>query len=190
MEDLQKATTSESASAMIFFRRDEDKNIGHAALLASLTRQFAERSRLISSVVLQTHISYSTNSSQHVQVRDIEKMLRHEIQKFKQVYIVIDALDECLQQVQMDLVRSLSNLGTSIPHTSILMSTRNIDIIVEDVERAFDKVSQLVVRATNEDLQVYIEKQFEMRARLAEAKRHKGLVKDLRNQLVDKADGM
>lgn len=117
-------------------------------------------------------------------------MLEGELKRHEKVYLVIDALDECPSQARLELLKRLSDLQKAHAQIQVLMSTRDIDVMTEDVIQNFSEMSSMKLVADKKDLQIYIQTKFNTRARLRDARRHSELVEDLTRMLIDKAEGM
>lgn len=176
--------------ATVFFSRDEDKNVSIVDLMAALTRQIVQRSSHIPGVVLQTFRQYQTNSTRRLDMRDVETMLSGGFQRYDTVYLVADALDECPSQSRLDLLRELSKLQRTQPQLQLLMSSRDMEVIDEDIAGAFHDVLQIKLVASNTDLRAFIQARFEGQSSFREARRHHGLVEELERTLTVKAQGM
>lgn len=177
------------ATCVIFFDRQE--KVDAIELMAALTKQLAEQGRYIPDIIMRMFTSYATSSKNKLASDDVHKMLITEIGRFRRINIVIDALDECSPpQTRLDLFNCLVQLQKTYPYLKIIMSTRIIGPVIEEIKRKFIKITEFHVRAHAGDLHKYISGQFEDKVELREARRHTGLVEQLTHDLISEADGM
>lgn len=179
------------AIAVVFFSRDTDgKSYELVHYLSAIVRQLIERSDRIPKVALQTYRTCLEDKRPFTK-RDISTILESVIKRTEKICFVIDALDECkVQQQRLNLLMQLSELQGSFPHIKIVMSSRKIDYILDVVSRTFPGIQTIDVKASEPDLEAYIDKQFRVRAQLQTAQLHKGLVEKLKRRLMHNLDGM
>ena len=101
---------------------------------------------------------------------------------FDDLYLIIDALDECSTEVRTVLIRELKVLPSKL-----LVTTRPIDGII----RQFDGSSIVQIRASDDDLHKYILSRLENSGRLSALLRgNDALADDIRQRIIAKANGM
>jgi hypothetical protein len=151
-------------------------------LMASLWRQLV----LGRSMSIEAKDLYKKHDERRTRpsVGEIMKVLRSEIGGYpkSKVFIVVDALDECREDVRQGLVTQLEALRPSVQ----LMVTSRPHIPSE-----FSS-AELEVRATDDDLRDYVDARIRDRDRLL-AKHLEGreeLRNDIRKRVVENADGM
>jgi len=82
-------------------------------------------------------------------------LLRIAIASLPQVFICIDALDECLPKYLPELLESLRNLVRESPNTRIFLTGR--PHVAEDVRRYFTKVVVIPISPNPDDIRNYVE---------------------------------
>jgi hypothetical protein len=78
-------------------------------------------------------------------------LLQYEVSSFSKVFVVIDALDECLENdgTRESLIAEIKKLQPSI---HLLVTSRHI----ASIEREFEKAARLEILANDEDIRRYL----------------------------------
>lgn len=114
--------------------------------------------------------------------KDIRNIFKDCVASYDTVYVVIDALDECVENVRNIL---LTHFKASPSNVGLLVTTRHIGEIDQDFD-AFHEI-----RASPSDLRRYILSRINGNSRLAGFVRdHASLQQDICDGIVSKADGM
>ena len=90
-----------------------------------------------------------------LRVADLTRMLRLLIASLPQVFICIDALDECLPKNLPDLLESLRDIVREISSTRIFLTARSH--VKEIIQRYFAKAVVLPISPNTEDIRNYME---------------------------------
>ncbi|KAI5839056.1 ankyrin repeat-containing domain protein [Morchella snyderi] len=119
------------------------------------------------------------------QLEDIfQKVVNH----FKQVFLVIDALDECGKESRNDLVNYLGQVSCRSSCKIFIASRREVDIERNILSAKF-AVLPIQVTKVDEDIAVYVDHELESRNQDYCAIR-KGLKGAIRARLIQQANGM
>jgi len=86
---------------------------------------------------------------------DLMGMLRIAIGSLRQVFICIDALDECLPKNLPELLKSLGDVVRESPRTRIFLTGR--PHIMEDIHKYFTKVVVIPISPNKDDIRNYLE---------------------------------
>jgi len=86
---------------------------------------------------------------------DLMGMLRIAIASLRQVFICIDALDECLPKNLPELLKSLRDIVRESPTTKIFLTGR--PHVKEDIQRYFTKVVVIPISPNRDDIRNYLE---------------------------------
>ena len=86
---------------------------------------------------------------------DLKRMLRAAIASFPQVFICIDALDECLPKNLPELLGSLRDIVRDSPRTRIFLTGR--PHVKEAIQRYFTGVTVMTISPDHDDIRNYIE---------------------------------
>ena len=86
---------------------------------------------------------------------DLIRMLRIAIASFPQVFICIDALDECLPKSLPELLQSLRDITRESPKTRIFLTGR--PHVKESIQRYFAKAIMTPISPNQQDIRNYLE---------------------------------
>ncbi|KAI4257361.1 MAG: hypothetical protein L6R42_005724 [Xanthoria sp. 1 TBL-2021] len=115
---------------------------------------------------------------------EIFKAFESCIAQLRTTYLVIDALDECSEDVRDTFIEFFKTLQNQI---RLLVTTRHIDEIL----REFRASPMVEIRASPSDLKKYIASRIESNRRLAgHVRHHASLTQDICDRVTTKADGM
>ena len=115
---------------------------------------------------------------------EINRIFHDVARSHHEVCVVVDAIDECSEQVRNDIVLGLKALPDT---TRILITTRPI----HEITRLFPGSPKLEIRATEFDLTKYITTRIANNPRLARhVQSNTTLEQEICTQVILKADGM
>ena len=86
---------------------------------------------------------------------DLMRMLKAAIASFPQVFICIDALDECLPKNILELLESLRDIVRESPKTRIFITGR--PYVGEDIQRYIPEAVTILFRPNQDDIRNYVE---------------------------------
>ena len=111
-----------------------------------------------------------------LRLAELMGMLKTSIASLPQVFICLDALDECLPKYLPELLGSLRNILWESPRTRIFLTGR--PHIADDVKRYFSKAVVIPVSPNSDDIRNYVE------MRLNRDTEPEAMNKDLRADIV------
>ena len=117
---------------------------------------------------------------------DIVELLHSQIETFNDVFIVIDALDECPEtdQTRKALITYISAL---LPKIKLMVTSQNIP----SIENMFLHDTRLEIRAQDEDVRKFVESQTERRDDLVDLlEGHEDVRSSIIKKVLEKANGM
>ncbi|KAJ7595991.1 hypothetical protein C8J56DRAFT_819421, partial [Mycena floridula] len=165
------------------YKRQEEQT--PTQLLGSVLKQLVQQHSSISDHLVTLH-----KMGVHPSIAELFAALQTEVLLYSQVYIVVDALDECSESNQArELFFSSHSQGLwSLPdHVHLLITSRDIPSISQEL----GSTPRISIEAHNEDLETYI------RGRITTDYKLKRLVKDditlvaeIIKQVILKAAGM
>ena len=163
----------------MYFDYTTQRGQTYEKLLSSLLAQLLRFRPLVTEKVKSIHEDFATK---HIPPGPYEylSMLQSETRTFKRVYVVIDALDECLDDPKSNTMFNFVNALDQLPCTHILFTSRNTKKIREMIKP--DR--KIHIKAKPDDLRTY------SRNRINELDGLKKLVKEgIRGdpQFLDKA---
>ena len=91
---------------------------------------------------------------------DLTRMLRRTIASLPQVFICIDALDECLPRDLPELLESLGDIVRESPKTRIFLTGR--PHVKEAIQRFFAKAVVILICPNMDDVRNYVEMRLDM----------------------------
>ena len=153
-------------------------------LIASLLKQLLQQHGVVSDdlkSLYRRHLNKETRPT----LDEMFNMLQSEMNRYTQVFVVVDALDECPveNRVRRDLLSKLNALQAS--HSVSLMATSRI---IPDIMQEFQTSLHLEIRASEEDVRSYLDEQM---FRLAHCvKRNNDLQEAVKENIVKAVNGM
>lgn len=153
------------------------------SLLAALCVQLVSDSETVPESI-ETLYRLHCNKRTRPTVQEIQNVLHEMLKQPKSTYVIVDALDECTDEVRSFLVRELKALRTKI---RLLVTTRPIEKIVEE----FQDGLIIDIRAREDDLRRYITSRIVNSGKLSNLlRRRTPLAKDINHKIISKANGM
>ena len=138
------------------------------------------------SEILRASYDMHTKEQSKPNASQLQSSLVEELKDVQQAYIVIDALDECREDVRDQLVPMLQRLSDKC---RLLCTSRPLPTN----ERLLSGYSQLEITASNKDLENYIEGQMNSRSHIVNLiTRHPKIevMKMVKEAVIAKAGGM
>ena len=153
--------------------------------LGSLLQQLAMQSVVLLDDIKSCHkhhARYGTRPS----LSEISRLLRSQVDKFDNVFIVIDALDECpeLDQTRQAFLAEVRGL---LPNIRLMATSRNIP----SIENIFKHDTRLEIHAQDQDVRKFIESQMEHRDDLVDLlEGHDDVRSSITSKVLKKTNGM
>lgn len=171
--------------AFIYCNYKEQTDQTSINLISSLLRQLATQKAFILDDLASLHHQHSSKKTRPTVV-ELLKELRSAVSSFTNVFIVIDALDECAEEngSREGLLESLR----ALPENISLMFTSRPHI---RIDRSFPDVQELVVTANPNDVRVYIDSRISQSRRLAcNIKQRPDIIEMIKEKVPEKIEGM
>ncbi|KAK7031984.1 ankyrin [Favolaschia claudopus] len=146
-----QAKTPEIGIACIYFNHKETQVQTLENLLAALWRQLVFKQPLGPASDLYAQLVEKKTKPTST---EMQKVLLHALQRFKQIYFIIDAVDEHSEQEWHTLAGILTKLSKNIR----LLITARTHVAPNVV---FSQIAVLEIRASKKDLELYIKAQME-----------------------------
>jgi hypothetical protein len=130
--------------------------------LGAIVRQLVERRPAIPKEV---RTLYEKHRGKEIRptCEEYVALLRSLAQECSEVYVVIDALDECVDKNRGTIWNGLlSQLKSSIPNLRLLCTSRDI----EDIAGTLSGSTRIEIRATEADIRAYVQAQVKSEASL------------------------
>ncbi|KAJ7076752.1 hypothetical protein B0H15DRAFT_1004565, partial [Mycena belliarum] len=174
---------TDSGVACIYLNHKETASHTLVNLLASIWKQLAVGKPLALSVhtLYRHHRERNTSPSE----QEVAEILHNLLAQMSQVYLVIDALDEYPEQQRWALMDQLSRI---LGPTMRLMLTSRPHLEFNDI---FPDLLAVEIRAADEDILSYIDKQINLAPRLSKHVRGQPKLRDeIKACIMSKVDGM
>jgi hypothetical protein len=139
---------------LAFVYCDHKDNIAQSIeyFLGAIVRQLVEQRQNIPQIV---HTLYQKHRGKETSPTHEEYMdaLRFLAEQYSEVYIVIDALDECVDKDQRNIWSGLiSTLKSTVSNLRLLYTSREI----EDIADILSGSTRIDIRASDADIQIYV----------------------------------
>jgi hypothetical protein len=157
-------------------------------LLAAILRQLVQAQRSIPEPVLRLHEHHSRRGTRP-SLEEIFSTLQSILRNYSSVYLVVDALDECLDKdcTHSQLLARVRDLQKEA-NLDLMVTSRFIPEIEEEIEEKFKQATRLEVRASDEDVKRFVMGQI---YRLPKCIRRDDELQSLvQDRIVEAADGM
>ena len=116
--------------------------------------------------------------------KEMNQIFQDIVTKLDTIYLVVDALDECSEDVRNALLTFFSTLPS---HIMLLITTRHID----EITRKFRNSPMVEIRASLEDLRNYVASRIKSSCTLSgHVRDHKSIGQVICDRVVAQADGM
>jgi nucleoside phosphorylase len=115
----------------------------------------------------------------------LEKIVVEVMQSSSQVYVLIDALDECIDSGRRKTIISFMEQAARSRHVRLLLTSRPH---VQEIRSTFDKSYQILVRASEADIRAYVSQEIS-RARVTDIV-DTSFVHRIMDTIIHQAEGM
>lgn len=153
--------------------------------LGSLLQQFAKQSVAILHEIKSCQLHHTRNETRPF-LNEIARLLRLQVEEFEEVFIVIDALDECpeVDQTRRHLLAETRGL---LPKVRLMVTSRHL----LSIESMFKDDIRLEIRAQEQDVRTFIESQMDQRFELVDLlEGHDDVRSSITATVLDRTNGM
>jgi hypothetical protein len=176
IDKLQSQTPKMGGLIFVFINYKERETQKLTDIIASLVQQLVILSNAIPKEVGAMHKKHTSNRTRPG-VKELSELLNLLIEKFPVIYLVVDALDECSQEMKDRFITILREL---LDKARLLCTSRPLGYI----EEALVGSSRLEVRASDSDIQRYVAAQIKLTLRL---QRYSRIREDLQGSITEKS---
>ena len=153
-------------------------------LVASLLKQLVQDGPNASDHIKKFYRDHHEARKIRPKLADLLKALKSEIGTYSRVFIVVDALDECLEDARVHFIEELQSLAHNV---NLMVTSHPLPLI----EQQFRGVNRLEIQAHADDVWKYVEDRFAPGGRLARHVNNDSAFKeDIVSGVVTKASGM
>jgi hypothetical protein len=140
---------------------------------------------------LESLFSLCESGQRQLSTHGLLETLKQMILDLPQVYVLLDALDECLLLADlMDMLKTIA--GWQLQNLHLLVTSRRERDIKDSLETFVDEQHRICLQSTvvDKDIQQYIRQRLSNDKRLAKWKRDATIIRDIEAALIDGAKGM
>lgn len=153
--------TDKTATVAYIFCDYQNKDAMHvpdylSALLQQIVGQNVGRNVSATAPLLELYDQFKDRRGERPTEDEVRRTLILTIARALKVHIVIDALDECPEDVREELMRSVTNLTKSQQNISLLVTSRPLPNVVSGLEERFSSMLTVQVTADPSDVRAYV----------------------------------
>ena len=153
--------------------------------LGSTLRQLATQSAAILEDIKLCH-KHHGHCGTRPSLNEIARLLRSQVEEFEEVFIVIDALDECPERDQTRKLL-LTEIRSLLPKVSLMVTSRNMP----SIEALFRHDTHLEICAQDQDVRKFINSQLDERDELIDLlEGHRDVRSSIIPTVLEKTNGM
>ena len=184
VEHLKKTLDNDTIRTLCIYCNHKDQHVQTPVnLVASLLKQLIQEGHPVHDSLNSLYKRHGLRSTRP-SLGEISEVIRQEFGLYKQIFIVVDALDECQEQngnrarliEELQKISGVNLMITSRPHI--------------DMQDTFQDIIWLEIRASEDDLHSYINGRMRKDRLAKHVKGHKDLQEDIRKTVVANAQGM
>lgn len=168
---------------------DKDKQLPEK-MVRSVLKQLSAQCPEIP-YVLSALFSSCQDADRLPSIDELLETLRRILSSFIDVYVILDALDECSEQE--DLLGFLSRIMSwGVDHLHILTSSRPERVIEEGIQHliSYDNTIKVQSDLINDDIRTYIRGRLDSDTKLKRWQKRPDVKNEIEASLMKKADGM
>jgi hypothetical protein len=155
LKDAQKDKdpAAKAGIACLYCEYERQKDQTPHSLLAAVLRQLADQSIPFPKFVEELYKLHDTAKTHH-SFDEISSVLTEAIRKFSQVFLVVDALDECSEKSCRELLSNLQDLQKKTGMKLLATSRHTVDF-----RRSFEECAILEIKANEIDVRAVLDSQ-------------------------------
>lgn len=166
----------------VYFKYNESEQT-FDNVLSSLLQQLLQDSEVIPPDLLNLYERHRDRNTSPT-TDELTQALSTMIESHKEVFCVIDALDECHENLRWELIERLESFG---PKLRVLITSRYMDSIAEDL----GTYEQYEIKANKADIELFIEHQLRRNRNLRKiVQRSPSLRDDIKQGVFKTAENM
>jgi hypothetical protein len=177
---------ADTSFAFFYFSFSDERKQSDSDLLRSLVAQLGWREPSLS--ILRQ--AYGDAKRSVPGPDELEKILLASIRSCSRVYLLIDALDECPEDLEtrQSVLSRIETLTQDAPNLRILATSRELDRIRRSMEGLNAEPLRVTTRAVDDDIQIYLAKEVSRDRSLRELSSEIRTL--IENTIASQADGM
>jgi Cdc6-like AAA superfamily ATPase len=158
LKDAQrdKEPAAKAGIACLYCEYERQKDQTPHSLFAAVLRQLADQSIPFPKSVEELYKLHGTAKTHHG-FDEVSLILTETVQKFSQVFLVVDALDECSEKSCRELLSNLQDLQKKTGMKLLATSRHAVDF-----RRNFEECAMLEIKANESDVKAVLDSQMGM----------------------------
>jgi hypothetical protein len=178
--------------AVVYFYFDftDVEKQSHEKMARSLVTQLSTQSANMPRA-LESLFSAKMSGKQQPMANELLATLRQMVQEFDDIFIILDALDECKDRQEL-LTDIEEMVGWKSEKLHILTTSRKEKDIEEWLEPFLNDQEKICIHSTliDDDIRVYVHERLQTDRRLKRWQKKPGVQQEIEETLMGKADGM
>jgi len=160
IDELKGSISSPEIPVAFFYfdYRDQDRQTPTSLLLSLLKQIVATLLEIPKCVVDSYERARAHGGSESLPLRELENMIFDIASGVRQIFLIIDALDECEEPTHRKTLLQIFGRISRISNIHILITSRQYP---HDIKAAFQAHPQIAIHAHESDLRRYMYQQFE-----------------------------
>ncbi|KAM5437912.1 hypothetical protein MaudCBS49596_006473 [Microsporum audouinii] len=184
IDEIRNSISGHDVMAFHYFDYQDQDLQTHSGVLSSILRQIIAMMPDIPQCVMGAYTKSGGSSS--LPAHELEKLILSITQGVQRTYIIIDALDECIEATnRKPLLSFLNQISKQNPAVRLFVTSRPYP---RDIHTAFQAHRQIVIQAHESDLRRYLYREIDL-ADVQDVVDHEFATKVV-DTLVKKAEGM
>lgn len=180
-----QAPTKNFGVAHIYFNYNEQYQQTPVRTIASLVKQLAYRLQYLPAEI-EALYNRLVSGAKKPTLEELYGVLLAVSKSFTQVFLIIDALDECDPDDQRkDLLPLFHRIGKS--GVNLFLTSRQHP---EDVQESFQNIAKIELSAKEEDIRIYVQQKIDGSSRARRLVRQGKIEDKIISELVNCANGM
>ncbi|KAL9610579.1 MAG: hypothetical protein Q9167_004730 [Letrouitia subvulpina] len=153
-------------------------------LIASVWMQLVQSKDIISDKVKNIYEGYFDKGTRP-NLKKVLEILQEEVQKYERVFVLVDALDECIDDHSREIL--VEQLRTLRPKINLMTMSRRLD----NIARIFSGAPMLEINAQPTDICAYVNNRIARGSRLSRhVESDKNLAEEIRRNVVRTSENM
>jgi hypothetical protein len=160
---LERTFQQDNVRIVYIYCNYKEPNQSAVNLLASVLQQLIQTDSDVSKEVIDLYKSHTMRKTRPG-ISEYSELLKREVQRYSKVFLIIDALDECIDiETRETLLTEIAKVETNVQSNLHLLVTARPHISINQI---FKEASSLEIYASNDDIKAYLQGRIETTSRL------------------------
>ena len=188
---MSRLEPSNEACIYAYFDYKEQESQDLTNLLSSLLAQLIRHRQQVTEDIKELYQGY-TDRKMYPSPEEYLRVLKSQVKFFSKVFVVVDALDECLNDPKTNTLDEFLRALRQLPKNVHIMFTSRHDMSIRD---RIQPDGELVIHASDSDLRRYLENRINSREQLKtlvdkEVQKDKNFLDNALKAIVARSKGM